>query len=66
MKAAYDPILCLCLNITRSDLQWAVEQGAATYEQVQQLTRCGTSCGMCQGNIRAELDWILEHRQTNL
>ena len=54
------PILCLCLNVSLGDVEQAVRQGARTFQEVQQLTRCGRSCGMCSQAIQQSLDYLLQ------
>ena len=54
------PILCLCLNVSLGDVEQAVRQGARTFQEVQQLTRCGRSCGMCSQTIQQVLERLLQ------
>ena len=52
-------ILCLCLNITTRDIRRAVGAGARTFSEVQRITRCAKSCGMCAGAVKEELVRLL-------
>lgn len=53
-----DEIICSCLDITKGMIQEAVNNGAATLEEVQEVTKAGTVCGACieeVENLIAEL-----------
>ena len=41
-------VICNCLGITDKDLEAAWKNGARTWEQLQQATKIGTSCGSCK------------------
>ena len=40
--------ICHCLGITDKDIEHAFEQGARSWEQLQQATKIGTVCGGCK------------------
>ena len=40
--------ICHCLGITDKDIENAFQQGARTWEQLQQATKIGTVCGGCK------------------
>lgn len=44
-------IVCYCLNISEADIVKAVNEGATTLEEVQDVTGAGTACGSCIGQI---------------
>jgi nitrogen fixation NifU-like protein len=41
--------ICHCLGITDKDIENAFQNGARTWEQLQQATKIGTVCGKCKG-----------------
>ena len=41
--------ICRCLVITDKDIESAFQNGARTWEQLQQATKIGTVCGKCKG-----------------
>jgi NifU-like protein len=41
-------VICQCLNITDSDIEQAVKDGAETWEALQYKTKIGTVCGGCK------------------
>jgi nitrogen fixation NifU-like protein len=41
--------ICHCLGITDKDIENSFQQGARTWEQLQQATKIGTVCGTCKG-----------------
>jgi nitrogen fixation NifU-like protein len=40
--------VCHCLNLTDRDIENAVQQGARTWEDLQNKTKIGTVCGHCK------------------
>lgn len=48
-----DKIACSCRNITYGQIIDTVKSGAATYEEVKDLTGCGGRCGRCEDFIVA-------------
>lgn len=53
-----DDIICSCLDITNGMIQEAVNNGARTLEDVQEVNSVGTICGACiedVENLIAEL-----------
>lgn len=44
-------IVCYCLNISEADIVKAVNEGATTLEEVQDVTGAGTACGSCIAEI---------------
>jgi nitrogen fixation protein NifU and related proteins len=44
-------VVCKCMNITDEDIKKAIDDGAATYEELQAKTKCGTVCGECKDDI---------------
>ena len=52
--------ICHCLGITDKDIEDAFVKGARSWEQLQQATKIGTSCGGCKEKA-LELIHGLEH-----
>lgn len=53
-----DEVICSCLNITKGMIKEAVDNGAKTFEEIQEKTDVGTVCGTCiedVENLIAEL-----------
>lgn len=44
--------VCYCMGITNGMIKDAVESGATTLEEVQDITGAGTVCGACVDNVR--------------
>lgn len=42
-----DVIICRCEEITKKEIEAAIEDGARTFNEVKRFTRCGM--GLCQG-----------------
>lgn len=50
-----EDIVCNCFQVTRKEIEDAIDGGASTVEEVGEATNAGTGCGGCQGKIRAIL-----------
>ena len=48
VKKELAQIVCQCMNITDHDIEDAVLEGARTYYELQERTKCGTVCGQCK------------------
>lgn len=49
-------VICACLDITYGDIEDAVKDGAATFEEVQEKTQVGTVCGACIGSVEEMIE----------
>ncbi len=49
-------VVCQCMNITDHDIEDAVLEGARTYFELQERTKCGTVCGQCKDESEALLE----------
>lgn len=54
-----DDIICSCLNITNGMIQEAVESGARTLEEVQEITNVGSICAICLDDVQQLMDRII-------
>lgn len=48
--------ICHCFNVTKKEIEDAVDGGAKTVEAVGEKTNAGTGCGSCQENIQEIID----------
>lgn len=46
-----DEIICSCLDITKGMIKEAVDQGAKTLADVQEINDVGTICGACIDDV---------------
>lgn len=51
-----DETICTCFGLTVGDIEEAYNNGAKTYEELQDATSCGTACGMCEDDIRGLIE----------
>ncbi len=51
--------ICLCKAVTEKKIRRAVEGGATTLRELQQLHGLGTGCGKCVPSAKACLDQAL-------
>ena len=54
-----DEVVCGCLNLTVQDIKNAIENGAKSYEEVEEATSVGTACGQCIDDVKALVDELL-------
>ncbi|RGY98084.1 (2Fe-2S)-binding protein [Clostridium sp. AM58-1XD] len=51
-----DKIVCSCMSVTNGMIKDAVDSGATTLEEVQEITGAGTVCGVCLDDIQHLVD----------
>jgi nitrogen fixation NifU-like protein len=55
-------LVCQCMNVTDSEIEQAVLDGAKTYYQLQEKTKLGTVCGQCKDEATHLLEqYIRDH-----
>lgn len=59
-----DKTVCYCMNVTNGMIKDAVDSGASTLEEVQEITGAGTVCGACIENVQHLIDELLNERQS--
>jgi bacterioferritin-associated ferredoxin len=52
--------VCVCLAVSESEVQKAIENGATTREAVTRACGAGGDCGACHGTIRTMIEEHLE------
>lgn len=57
-----DKIVCNCLNITNGMIKDAVNSGATTLEEVQEITGASTVCGACLDDVQRLVDFFVAER----
>ena len=58
-----EKIACNCKNITDGMIEDAIQNGASSYEEVEELLKFGTGCGQCKEFIHFLIRDILEERR---
>lgn len=62
VRAEKEHVICQCLGITDKEIEDAVLEGARTYLELQEKTKCGTVCGKCKEKTLQLLDeYIARH-----
>lgn len=51
-----DEIICNCIGTTVKDIMDAMNNGAKTIEDIEELTQAGTVCGACVADIEALME----------
>ena len=57
-----DKIVCNCMSVTNGMIKDAVDSGADTLEEVQEITGAGTVCGACLDDVQHLVDFFVEER----
>lgn len=60
-----DKTVCYCMSVTIGMIKDAVDSGAKTLEEVQEITGAGTACGGCLDDVqRLVEEFVQEQGQT--
>ena len=59
-----DKIVCECLGITNGMIKDAVDNGASTLEEVQEVTEASTICGACTDDVQRLVDFFVSERDS--
>lgn len=59
-----DPLVCLCNEVPRSQIEAAMERGACTLAQIFDATWAG--CGPCGGSCQPQIARMLLERRRGL
>lgn len=57
-----DEVICFCQNVTSGMIKDAVNNGAATLEEVQKITGAGTVCGSCIDRVKQLVEQFAAER----
>lgn len=57
-----DKIVCNCLGVTNGMIKDAVDNGADTLEEVQDVTGAGTACGACLEDVGRLVNQFIKER----
>lgn len=58
-----DDIVCTCMSVSVKDIQKAIEAGARTFQEVQDITGVGTVCGVCTDDAEMVVQQLLNKVQ---
>lgn len=56
-------VVCTCLGLTIGDIRKAIDDGATTFEEIQEITNVGNICGVCLGEVREIVEHLLHPNQ---
>lgn len=60
----YDKIVCNCCQVTNGMIKDAVDGGAKTLEEVQDITGAGTVCGACLEDVRHLVEQFVKEQES--
>lgn len=58
-----DKTLCYCMKVTIGDVAEAVNNGATTFEEVQEVTNVGRGCRRCIDDAKRVMDELVSEKQ---
>lgn len=58
-----DKVVCNCMNVTNGMIKDAVDNGANSLEEVQNITGAGTVCGACIDDVQHLVEQFVSERQ---
>lgn len=58
-----EKIVCNCYSITNGGIKEAVDNGATTLEEVQEVTGAGTICGACLEDVQRLIDEFVAEKK---
>lgn len=62
MTMNFEKIVCNCMNVTSGQIKEAVENGASTLEEIQQITGASTVCGACLDDVERLVNYFVAQR----
>jgi|TARA_B110000908_G_scaffold20215_1_gene22792 assimilatory nitrate reductase catalytic subunit len=60
-RAAASPLVCTCFEVTKAEIESALEMGSETLSELGKALKCGTNCGSCVPEIN---QLIRQHTKT--
>lgn len=57
-----EKLACNCMNVTYGMIEDAVNDGATTFEEVQEATGCSMGCGKCEDFIRSFVSELVSQK----
>lgn len=60
-----EKIVCNCYSVTNGMIKDAVDSGATTLEEVQDITNAGTVCGACLEDLQHLVDQFVAEKKQN-
>lgn len=60
-----DKIVCSCMSVTNGMIKDAVDSGARTLEEVQEITGAGTVCGACLEDVERLVEEFVSEKENN-
>ncbi len=59
VKKEQERIVCACMEVTDQEIEEAVLEGARTFYKLQEMTKVGTGCGECKGEVEELLEFYV-------
>lgn len=56
----YKDVVCHCYGVTVEDVKKAIDNGATTLNEVQEVTKASTGCGTCKSMLKELIDDLLK------
>lgn len=56
-------IICICMSVSVKDIKKAIEEGASTFQEIQDKTGAGTVCGVCNEDLMSTVTQLLNENR---
>lgn len=53
-------IVCVCMSVSIKDIRKAIDEGATTFQMIQDKTGAGTVCGACNEELESVVTTLLQ------
>ena len=58
-----DKTICFCMRVTNGDIYRAVQDGATTFEEVQEKTKTSRGCKKCTDDVKRLIEEFVKERE---
>lgn len=58
-----DKKVCFCMKVTNGDIYKAVQEGATTFEEVQEKTNASRACRRCADDVKRLVEEFVNEKQ---
>ena len=64
LKEEKEETICFCYNVTRQEIEKAMQEGAVTLLDIRRVTNANTGCGGCREDVKRLLRKYIKKHHT--
>lgn len=57
-----DKLVCRCMKVSNGDIYKAVQEGATTFEEVQEKTKVSRGCRRCSDDVKRLIEEFVKEQ----